>query len=66
MFQHLTNYAINMTSPNYISNTNSQNASIGHKRSFSSILSLLKSLGHNTEKLLLEMKKIFIKTLASA
>ncbi len=66
MFQHLTNYAINMTNPNYISNTNSQNASIGHKRSFSSILTLLKSQGHNTDKLLLEMKKSFIKTLASA
>lgn len=35
---HLTNYAINKDSENFISNTNEEADDVGSKRSFSSIL----------------------------
>jgi tubulin polyglutamylase TTLL6/13 len=50
--QHLTNYAINMNSPKFIFNKDATQNDIGHKRIFSSILSHLKSLGHDTSALL--------------
>jgi tubulin polyglutamylase TTLL6/13 len=39
--QHLTNYAINMNNPKFIFNKEATQTDIGHKRSFSSILSHL-------------------------
>jgi len=34
---HLTNYAINKDSPNFIFNENVENMNVGHKRSLTSI-----------------------------
>lgn len=34
---HLTNYAINKDSPNFVFNSNTEKMDIGHKRSMSSI-----------------------------
>lgn len=38
---HLTNYAINKKSEDFVYNENFRNDDIGHKRSFSSIISYL-------------------------
>ena len=35
---HLTNYAVNKKSPNFVFNENENNDDVGHKRSFSSVL----------------------------
>ena len=39
---HLTNYAINKDNPNFVFNTDSTKTNIGHKRSLTSVLELLK------------------------
>jgi tubulin polyglutamylase TTLL6/13 len=38
---------------------------IGHKRSFTSVLELLSVRGHDTDKLIKEIKDIIIKTFCS-
>lgn len=35
---HLTNYAVNKKSPDFVFNSDDRNDGIGHKRSFSSVL----------------------------
>ena len=40
--QHLTNYAINKESPNYVFNTSSDKSNVGHKRSLSSVFESMK------------------------
>ena len=41
-----------MASPNYIFNSDGENADNGHKRSFSSILQQIKNDGHDVDNLL--------------
>jgi tubulin polyglutamylase TTLL6/13 len=53
---HLTNYAINKNSENFIFNKKADMGHIGHKRSLTSVLELLKEKGMNTVKLLADMK----------
>lgn len=48
---HLTNYAINKISENFIFNEDSTNDDIGHKRSLTSTLKLIADMGHDTSKL---------------
>jgi tubulin polyglutamylase TTLL6/13 len=38
LFMHLTNYAINKESENYIQNTDKLNDDVGSKRSFTSVM----------------------------
>lgn len=38
---HLTNYAVNKKSPNFVFNNNENNDDIGHKRSLSSVLKVI-------------------------
>lgn len=38
---HLTNYAVNKKSPDFVFNSDDHNDGIGHKRSFSSVLKVL-------------------------
>lgn len=39
---HLTNYAVNKKSPDFIFNKNEEMDSVGHKRSFTGVLNILK------------------------
>ena len=43
MFNHLTNYSINKKNPNFVYNDDENKDDIGHKRSFTSIISYLKN-----------------------
>lgn len=45
---HLTNYAVNKRSPNFIYNESENKDDMGHKRSFTSVLNLLHSMGHDS------------------
>jgi tubulin polyglutamylase TTLL6/13 len=42
---HLTNYAINKESPNFVFNESEKDMSIGHKRSLTSVYDLLAKQG---------------------
>lgn len=63
MCMHLTNYAINKNSPNFIFNNDQNDFSQGHKRSYTYLLNYLKEMGEDVEKLQNEIHDIFIKTL---
>lgn len=64
---HLTNYAVNKHSENFIQNTNANKDSIGHKRSLKFTLKYLsQSRGFDTNKLWDEIKDLIIKTMISA
>lgn len=58
-FIHLTNYAINKQSPNFVK----ANDDSGHKRSLSAILKILEENGADTKKLLGQIDEIIVKTL---
>jgi len=60
---HLTNYAINKDSPNFIFNKSAGDMGVGHKRSLSSVLETLKRQGHDVVALNNKIKDIVIKTL---
>ena len=62
---HLTNYAINKNSENFVFNEDPGQDDVGHKRSLSSTLKLLAELGHDTEKLWGRIKDLIIKTLCA-
>ena len=60
---HLTNYAINKDSPNFIFNENIENMNVGHKRSLTSIYKKLAEDGHNVDELKQKIYDILIKTI---
>lgn len=60
---HLTNYAVNKKSKEFVFNQNNENDNVGHKRSFSSVLLHLKENGENIDKLMDDIKKVCVKTL---
>lgn len=62
-FMHLTNYAINKDSPNFIFNEDIENMHIGHKRSLTSVYAQLAQDGHNVEELKEKINDLFIKTI---
>ena len=62
-FMHLTNYAINKDSPNFIFNDDVENMDIGHKRSLTSIYKRLAEEGHNVEELKQRIYDLLIKTI---
>ena len=62
---HLTNYAINKNSENFIFNDDCAEDDKGHKRSLTSTMNLLSSLGHDTEKLWEKIRDLIIKTLCA-
>jgi len=51
MCMHLTNYAINKDNPNFEFNEDEKAADVGHKRSLTSVLSLMKDEGVDTDLL---------------
>lgn len=63
---HLTNYAINKDNPNFVFNEDINKMDVGHKRSLTSLMDLLKEKGCNVEELWKKIYKIFILTFISA
>ena len=63
---HLTNYAVNRYSPNFISNKDISDDHIGHKRSLTSTFKLLAERGHDVEEIGLKIEAIVVKTILSA
>ena len=60
---HLTNYAINKFNSNFQQNEDEEEDDQGHKRSLDAIIDYLSAMGHDTEKLMTEIKEIIVKTL---
>ena len=60
---HLTNYAINKDSPNFIFNDNVENMDVGHKRSLTSIYQKLAEDGHDVNELKQKIYDLLIKTI---
>jgi tubulin polyglutamylase TTLL6/13 len=61
-YQHLTNYSLNKENSRF-REAKSIDDDTGHKRSLTKTLERLKKDGHDTDKLMAEMKDIIIKTL---
>ena len=67
MCMHLTNYAINKNSENFVQNENAEDDSVGHKRSLKYTLRYLSQKRKvNVDQLWNDIKSIIIKTLISA
>jgi hypothetical protein len=66
LYMHLTNYAINKNSDNFIFNEDAENADYGHKRSLECIWEEIDENGGDSEKIIKKIKKIIIKTLVTA
>jgi tubulin polyglutamylase TTLL6/13 len=66
MWMHLTNYAINKTSPNFIFNKDGSEDHLGHKRSLSATMKLLQNLGCDCQQLQAQIDHIIVKTIVSA
>ena len=63
---HLTNYSINKTNPNFEFNKDSECDNVGHKRSLTSIFSLLEEKGADIDTIWSEICEIVIKTVIMA
>ena len=63
LFMHLTNYAINKNSKNFVKNKTVENDDIGHKRSLTFLLKYLEDLGHNSKALMDKIADIITKTI---
>jgi len=48
---HLTNYAINKDNSNFEFNVDEKEMDVGHKRSYTSVMDIIKEDGVDTEKL---------------
>ena len=68
LFMHLTNYAINKESENFISNTNANHDDVGSKRSFSSVLRRIsQEFGEERSQIVFDqIKDLIIKTMCIA
>jgi tubulin polyglutamylase TTLL6/13 len=62
---HLTNYAINKESENFVFNEDQDNDDLGHKRSFTSIMKHLEDEGEDVEKIMKSIKDVIIKTVCT-
>lgn len=65
LFIHLTNYAINKDSENFVFNTDSERTDVGHKRSLSFVWSYIDSHGGNSKLLKRKIRKSIVKTLCA-
>ena len=65
LFMHLTNYAINKSSSNFIQNKGCDQDDLGHKRSLTFVLRYLEQNGHNAEAVMLDIKNTIIKTICA-
>ena len=65
LYMHLTNYAINKFSPEYVSNKGSGEDNVGHKRSLTFAMQYLREMGHDTDKVMYDIKSNIIKTICA-
>jgi tubulin polyglutamylase TTLL6/13 len=65
MCMHLTNYAVNKHNPNFVFNDDSETDNVGHKRSLTSTMDMLRDRGFDVDKLWDQIAKSIIKTLVS-
>ena len=65
LFMHLTNYAINKNSENFVFNTDADKADVGHKRSLTFIWKYIDDHGGNSKELQLKIRDSIIKTLCA-
>ena len=63
LYMHLTNYAINKFNDKFQQNEDEDEDDQGHKRSMQAMLRLFKAEGHDTKRLMVEIKDIIVKTL---
>ena len=66
MYMHLTNYSINKNSSKFQSGKTQDDESVGHKRSWTSVIEILRTQGHDTDLLQWDIKKCIIKTILCA
>ncbi len=62
---HLTNYAINKSASNYIQNKGSEKDDLGHKRSLTFAMKYIEQMGHDSAKVLHDIKATIIKTICT-
>ena len=62
---HLTNYAINKTSPEFQKNDASDNDSTGHKRRLTFAFKYIESMGFDSKEVIHNIKDIILKTIIS-
>ncbi|CAD8062339.1 unnamed protein product [Paramecium primaurelia] len=62
---HLTNYAINKRSKDFVFNNDTNKDDVGHKRSLSSVFKYLKEQGHDVDQLISQIKSVIVKTIQS-
>jgi tubulin polyglutamylase TTLL6/13 len=65
MCMHLTNYAVNKHNPNFVFNDDSETDNVGHKRSLTSTMDMLRDRGFDVDRLWEQIAKSIIKTLVS-
>jgi len=63
LYMHLTNYAINKSHKDYEKNKTSLEDSIGHKRSLTYTMRYIEEKGHDSEKVMLDIRQTIIKSL---
>ena len=63
---HLTNYAINKNSPNFVFNTSENAMDTGHKKSLTALFRILEEQNCDTNRLWVEIQQIVLKTLFCA
>ena len=67
LFMHLTNYAINKKSSNYVQNNTDENYDeSAHKRSLKSLYELLTKSGYDVKKLKIKIEDIVVKTIITS
>eukprot|EP00826_Nyctotherus_ovalis_P036335 TRINITY_DN3211_c0_g6_i1.p1 TRINITY_DN3211_c0_g6~~TRINITY_DN3211_c0_g6_i1.p1 ORF type:complete len:541 (-),score=167.27 TRINITY_DN3211_c0_g6_i1:3-1625(-) len=65
LYMHLTNYAINKHSKNFIFNSNAEDPNVGHKRSLASIWKYIDDHGGDSRSLRRKIKRCIVKTLCA-
>ena len=60
---HLTNYAINKSHKDYEKNKTSAQDDIGHKRSLTYTMKYIQEHGHDSEKVMSDIKETIVKSL---
>ena len=66
MRMHLTNYAINKFSPNFIFNKSEEEDHVGHKRSYTATMQAVQRLGCDVAALQSQIDRIIVKTIMAS
>jgi phosphoenolpyruvate carboxylase len=60
---HLTNYAINKSNKDYQKNKTSHEDSVGHKRSLTFTMKYIEEKGHDSKRVMDDIKETIVKCL---